>query len=427
MPRISKKMQMLKEMFDEELILEYEIENYDFNTLFIDSLYDNLSYICDERMDGYVLHSIESIILSTIFALMANCNTFAEIEMFIQHHYKWLLKYINFEAGIPSVSTIRRVIGLINPIELENICNEVFNKYLKTNEPIYKSYYIEINDIKSMDGKTANSSSRESSKTGKISKMNAMSLYSYKDDICEATEFINEKTNEIPTGPQLLSKVDIKNSIIVFDALSTQKETIKYIIENKAHYVAPIKGNQKTIFEALIDYFNDKEFLEKAKKEAYFVEKEKTNGAEDKREYIFTTDVDWLVEKSSWKNLTSIGCVKRTYKNSKGIEVLDTRYYISDLESKYIGLIAKSIRGEWSIENGLHRYLDVVFQEDKNRSFLKNSQKNLNIIRKFCLGILKHYKESTKLSMHSVRFAISMDFENRIKDVLNSLQKKSSK
>lgn len=30
-----------------------------------------------------------------------------------------------------------------------------------------------------------------------------------------------------------------------------------------------------------------------------------------------------------------------------------------------------SIRGEWKIENNLHYYLDMVFKEDENSSFLK--------------------------------------------------------
>ena len=51
-----------------------------------------------------------------------------------------------------------------------------------------------------MDGKTANSSSRTKSKNGEVSKMNAMSLYSIKSNCTEAAEFIEDKTNEIPTG-----------------------------------------------------------------------------------------------------------------------------------------------------------------------------------------------------------------------------------
>ena len=59
--------------------------------------------------------------------------------------------------------------------------------------------------------------------------------------------------------------------------------------------------------------------------------------------------------------------------------------------------------------------------EDANSSFIKNTQKNLNIIRKFCLAVLKIFKSSTKLSMNSIRFNLSMDFENEIEKIISAL------
>ena len=63
----------------------------------------------------------------------------------------------------------------------------------------------------------------------------------------------------------------------------------------------------------------------------------------------------------------------------------------------------------------------MVFEEDKNKCFTENSQKNLNIIRKFCLAILKIFKEKRKMSMNSLRFCISMDFENEIDNIIREL------
>ena len=63
----------------------------------------------------------------------------------------------------------------------------------------------------------------------------------------------------------------------------------------------------------------------------------------------------------------------------------------------------------------------MVFMEDNNKTFLQNSQKNLNIIRKFCLGLLKVYKEKTKLSLNSIRHIISMNFEKNIIDIIDTL------
>ena len=422
MARTSKELKNIINMFStNDFIDEKELENLNVDAQFIYNLKDNASYIVDKRIVGSVLHSVESIILSVIFAILANCNTFEEIELFIQKHFNWLDKHIHFENGIPSISTIKRVIGFINPNELENLCTNTFKDFLDSNKYLYFKDGTIIEDIKSMDGKTANSSDRKSSKNGQISKTNAMSIYSIKNNFCEATEFISDKTNEIPTGPKLLERINIKNSIIVFDAMSTQTETIKYIKEKKGHYVAPVKGNQSTLEENIKMYFDDRDFYNKAKNENYVQEIEKAHGKAETREYIFTNDIDWLYKKEEWMGIKSIGLAKRTYINNDGKEVTDIRYYISDLDAKHLKIISKAIREEWSVENKLHWYLDMVFLEDDNKSFLGNSQKNLNIIRKFCLAILKIYKEQTKLSMNSIRFLISMDFEQEIKKIINTL------
>lgn len=69
----------------------------------------------------------------------------------------------------------------------------------------------------------------------------------------------------------------------------------------------------------------------------------------------------------------------------------------------------------------MHLYLDMVFLEDKNKCFLENSQKNLNIIHKYELVLLKRYKTRTKLSMNIIMLNISMDFENEIDKILKEI------
>lgn len=422
MARKSKELEKIINIFsEEELIEEAEIEMMKVDAEFIMNIKENVLYIAEERQIGKVLHDIEQILLSVIFAVLAKCNTFVEIHLFMTHHYEWLDKHIKYENGLPSLSTVKRVIGFINPKQLEEVCVNTFKSFLKKNEPLYRDGFFVIEDIKTMDGKTANSSDRKSSKNGKIAKMNAMSVHSIKNDYTEATEFINKKTNEIPTGPILLDRINIKDCIVVFDALNTQIETIDYIIKKDGHYIAPVKGNQKNLEECIKEYFEDEQLYKKAKNENYYETKEKLHGHYEKREYIFTNDVDWLYKKSDWKNLRSIGMVKRTYEDQEGNRLTDVRYYITDLYAERLEIISKAIRAEWGIENKLHWYLDMVFMEDNNKSFLENSQKNLNIIRKFCLGLLKMYKEESKLSLNSIRHILSMDFEKVIEDVLNTL------
>ena len=418
MPRISKELQEFKkilELDEQEYLNDEDLENYDLHLL-IKSFEEEASYISDKRHFSYVIHSLEEILITTILALMANCNTFVEIHIFAEVHYEWLKKYLTFADGLPSLSTFKRIISIINPKELEEICNEVFFKFIKSynNDLLYKDINLEIRDINSLDGKTANSSNRNT-RDGEIQKTNAMSAYSIKYDKCLATEFIGDKTNEIPTAPILLSRLNIKNVIVTFDALNTQKETIKYIVNKQGYYVAPVKENQKSLYENINDYFTDETLLNNVKNK--YIEEEKSHNQYEKRTYLFTDDIDWLYKKSDWKDIKSIGVVIKEIDNV----VAEVRYFISNLESKYVKLIANVIRNEWAIENKLHWYLDVCFQEDKNKCYLENSQKNLNIIRKFCLAILKLLKDKYKLSMNSLRLKLSMNFEKELEKLLNNL------
>lgn len=370
MPRISKDLENFKTLFNDiGVVNENIIELMDIDAKFIYDLNENVSYIVDERIDGYVIHSLESVVLSVIFATLANCNTFVEIHLFMKRHFDWLNKHIKFDNGLPSISTLKRVMAFINPKELENICLQSLKAFLKNNYNIYRNKHFKVNDIKSMDGKVALSSERYSSKDGAIAKMNAMSLYSLKNDVCEATEFIEEKSNEIPAGINLLKKVNIKDCVIVFDAMSTQRKTIDYIVENKGFYVAPVKKNQGMLEEDIRLYFEDKELLEKVKKKGHLTIEEKAHGTYEKREYIFTNDIDWLCNKNKWSGLKSIGVAIRTYQNSKGETIEDRRYFITNIYYEYIDLISNCIRGEWGVENKVHWYLDAVFKEDKNTSF----------------------------------------------------------
>ena len=97
------------------------------------------------------------------------------------------------------------------------------------------------------------------------------------------------------------------------------------------------------------------------------------------------------------------------------------RYFISDIDCVYVKQLAKVIRSEWHIENNLHWYLDAVFKEDFNKFYINESQKNLNIIRKFCLGIIKRTKVIYNQSVNSTRQILSMSFEKELERIFNSL------
>jgi predicted transposase YbfD/YdcC len=77
----------------------------------------------------------------------------------------------------------------------------------------------------------------------------------------------------------------------------------------------------------------------------------------------------------------------------EGKETVEVRYYISSLRPN-AKLLAKAIRGHWTIENSQHWVLDVVFQEDQCRARLDNAAENLALRRRLAMSLMA--KEGTK-------------------------------
>ena len=59
---------------------------------------------------------------------------------------------------------------------------------------------------------------------------------------------VDAKTNEIPALRELLAPLAIDGRVVTADALHTQRETARFLIEEKnAHYLFTLKDNQKTL------------------------------------------------------------------------------------------------------------------------------------------------------------------------------------
>lgn len=65
---------------------------------------------------------------------------------------------------------------------------------------------------------------------------------------------VKSKTNEIPTARELLEPLDLKGCVSTLDAIHTQKETARYLVEEKkADYLFTVKDNQRTLKQDIQD------------------------------------------------------------------------------------------------------------------------------------------------------------------------------
>jgi len=411
MAKKCKKLEEIKEMFKDT---EIDIETLNTNEL------QNFMIIFkeqnDSRMQGKIKHFMSDILMISFLAILAGCDGWDEISMFANTKEKWLKNFLELPNGIPSHDTIQRVISLLNPETLYSSCIKFLIEkidHLTTKD--------KTKDVLSMDGKVTRGSSRNKETTEEIKALNTMSIYSHNYGVSLVQDYIEEKSNEIPMGPELIKKLDLTNCILTADALNTQKETVKAVKEAKGDYVLALKKNQKTFYEDIKDYLEDKDILKELENECYAEDTEKSHSKIITRKYYMTSKISWLNNKDNWDKLKSIGVEKKTIESIQTGEIKEeNRYFIISFKDD-IHSFADAVRKHWGIENNLHAPLDIVFKEDANKTLEKNGAKNLGILKRICLVVLKFVQAYYNLSLNKIRFLLSLDFETEIENVFKLL------
>lgn len=365
-----------------------------------------LEYVEDSRQEAKVKHTLKDILVIVLFGTLANADDWVEISMFAEVNKEYLKKYIELKNGVPSHDTIARVMGMVSPEIMQQL-------YTKWQEMLSSNDGELLKKIICIDGKTMCGNKENDKKPSHI-----ISAWSKEDGFCLGQKNVSKKENEITEIPKLLDKIQIKGHIITIDAMGTQKTIAEKIKSKRADYVLALKGNQRNLYEDVKAYFADEDFLNEIKNNKnYKITKEKAHSQIEIREYFQTHDIKWLFQKKDWKGLKSIAMERKTIiKNGK--KTIVYRYFISSLLTD-IDLLSNAVRGHWSIES-MHWHLDVTFREDFNNTIDKNAAQNHNIIRKWCLSILKMIDLTRrKLSMKKKRFAISLKPLEYLEKVLN--------
>lgn len=387
----------------------------DLNITILKNLKEAMKDLTDTRQQYKSVYKIWDIVVCIIVSVLCGRKDWEEIHDFVTEKYKFFRSFLKMTGGIPSAKTYERIMSIIDYKESESILNTFF-------KTITKNIINEI-EILAFDGRVSNGSKRkETLKRDKVDSLNMLNVYSTKEQICICSEMINSKTNEIPTIKEVLKQLKLNGVIVTWDALNTQKENISEAVNNHADYVVPIKGNHPLFYQELQDFFDKEEqdYIRAGKvNTGYKINKEYKNGALITYEYFQTEEVSWYEEKNEWEKLNSIGMVKKTIEKKEGT-VVESRYYISSLFID-INLFSDAIRKEWHVENKLHWHLDVTFKQDKNTTLDKNALANLEIVNKFCLGILQRVKGYYGISLKRIMGKLELNIEENFLELLSFL------
>ena len=374
----------------------------------------------DSRQQWKIKHNLVDILIIVMLAILTGHNDFEEMVIFAEARIEILRKYIKLENGIPHKDTLKRVIAIIDPNQL----NFVFYSWLAN--IVNKKNHVfldEINKIVAFDGKTICGSDNIYNQA-----LHILTAFDTENELVLGQLPVDVKTNEITVMPELVKLLDLEGCVITADALNCQYEIANAIIEKKGNYVLALKGNKGDLYEDVKDYFVEKT-LEQiiAKNEFYRKTIEKAHSQIETREYFLILDIDYVkkTKGNKYQKLTSIGMVRKTIDNlNTGKRTIEIRYYINSIYD--IDLFVKTVRKEWCIENNLHWHLDYTLKEDNSMIIDKKVAFNLNIIRKSILSILKIIDVGKKYSLKNKIHYINDNFESFLPNIIEQLSSQVS-
>ena len=344
-----------------------------------DIFIEEFSKLEDPRISRKKLYPIVEIIFLIVCASICGAESYRDYERFGKSRLSTLRLKLPFLNGIPSKSTIARVMRLISPDFLKSC----FMGWMK-------SLYVCISeDVIPIDGKTL-----RGSHDCDDSAIHMVSAYSCQTHLVIGQQKVEDKSNEITAIPKLLDTIDISTSTVTIDAMGTQKSIAKKIIDKQGDYILALKGNHKNLSQDIQLYLDTEQAKPNNGVLLVSHDIDKGHGRIEQRTCYVTDQIDWLIDKDKWSGLKSIAMVesKRSIKNKTTTE---KRYYITSKnpDPEYLN---NAIRSHWSIENKLHWVLDVSMSEDSSRVRKDYAPENLAMFRHICLNMLQQAKKGMK-------------------------------
>jgi len=354
----------------------------------------------DFRNIKFVSHGLSELLVIALCAVLSGAEDCEEIAEYGKEKENLLGQFLELPNGIPSRDTFNRVFRNMDCGSFEN-CLVRWSK-----EILSELEHYQIN----IDGKVLRATGKRGKKTAAIC---IVSAWVSEHCLFLGQSKVDKKSNERTAIPEIVGAVDIEGALVSIDAMGCDKKIAALIRENGGDYLLALKQNQKGLYEEVHDWMARHKSSMDCFKEIDYV-----GGRIEKRTTYVTSNLTFMDETRQWKDSKAVIMVVcgRSFKNGVHKDTFQTRFYISsaDQGAAYFG---RATRKHWSIENQLHWYLDVVFNEDRQRVREDNGAENMTILRKMALQTLLKHKG--KKSLKTIRKKIAWN-DTFLLDVLQS-------
>jgi predicted transposase YbfD/YdcC len=360
------------------------------------ALVEALQTIPDPRRQGENLkHPLVDLIILGFCGVLAGGEDFVEIAKWGRVNEPFLRTFLELPHGIASHDTFTRVFALLPPSTLQ----AVLLPWLLERRGVAGEWI-------HLDGKTLRGTRCQRQK---LKALHVVSAWAGLSGITLGQVAVAAKSNEITAMPELLKLLDLHEKIVTTDAMGCQKAIAETIVAGGGDYILAVKDNQPTLHAEIQAAFAQAP-APPLRSPRVATTWDKGHGRYEQRtvqalpacEYLSAAQCAlWLGVLSVVRVTREVGC------QATGAQSMEVSFFLSSLPPKARRL-GRAIRGHWSIENGLHWVLDVVFREDARRVYDRTTAENVAFMNRLALSLLRGdpSKDSMKVKRKQAGWSI---------------------
>lgn len=332
-------------------------------------LLEILSWIEDPRRTHD--YPLPELLTAVVLAYLRGKTRMNQIPGFLRSLHHKQLKKIGFTKGIPDESTFRRVLGLLNYGHIDDLL-----------APWFASEGLEGIAI-ALDGKRLCGAHNSDEKPPEI--LNAVQ---HGTGTVVGQAIVEKGRDEREALKRFVMKSAVNGTLLTADAIHTNSDIMKLILEAEAEYFLYVKKNQPVAWK-LIENLRLDEYRGPA--HAHTVEHSK--GREEIRELWVTSR--FCKHRSEHPLLPGaglVGTIIRTITDLKTGKVTREKvHFVTSLEKVEVSpaKLLEISRGQWAVESKSHYVKDTTMGEDKCRCRRNSLPQVLGTLRNVALKILR--------------------------------------
>jgi predicted transposase YbfD/YdcC len=358
----------------------------------------------DPRTGNAKRHDLLEVLTIALTATVCGAETCSDFADFAVDREDLFREFLRLDNGVPSHDTFSRIFRLLDPAAFA-ACFGHFLDNLGARGA----------GVLAIDGKTLRRSFDTAAKDNPLAVVTAFASAG-RMVVGQESFRVADGDSEIVAARALLGCLDLKDMLVTADALHCQVETAGAIRTAGGDYLFRLKGNRPALHDMATAYFDDPQTRAGL---ATAATTDGEHGRIEVRRAWVCHDITWLrgsktscAEPVPLPDMAFLGMIEATVERA-GKTTLARHYHVSSRRLGAADYLAAA-RAHWSVENGLHWVLDVVFDEDRARNRKDNAPENLATLRKLALNILNTARPAISIRRKRKRSGWSNEFARSI-------------